>query len=140
MPQLKAPIAEFSWMTRVPKPKTTHFISRFRLIEKNWTKVVLNHEEQDSIWPADRENPLGWRDAGKSGIKAIVAAAVELRKDDNGRTVAGRLRLCRIPNVMGGTLVKFVSGTAEPGPVVRTDGWARATTGSWRRRGGRSAC
>ena len=33
-------------------------------------KVVLNHEEQYSIWPVDRENPLGWRDAGKSGTKA----------------------------------------------------------------------
>ncbi|GAB4210792.1 MAG: MbtH family protein [Roseiflexaceae bacterium] len=33
-------------------------------------KVVINEEEQYSIWPADRENPLGWRDAGKSGLKA----------------------------------------------------------------------
>jgi len=33
-------------------------------------KVVLNHEEQYSIWPADRDNPLGWKDAGKSGPKA----------------------------------------------------------------------
>jgi MbtH protein len=33
-------------------------------------KAVLNHEEQYSIWPADRENPLGWRDAGKTGTKA----------------------------------------------------------------------
>ena len=33
-------------------------------------KVVLNHEEQYSIWPADRENALGWRDAGRSGPKA----------------------------------------------------------------------
>ena len=32
-------------------------------------KVVVNHEEQYSIWPADRENPLGWRDAGKTGTK-----------------------------------------------------------------------
>lgn len=32
-------------------------------------KVVMNHEEQYSIWPADRENALGWRDAGKSGTK-----------------------------------------------------------------------
>jgi MbtH protein len=30
-------------------------------------KVVVNHEEQYSIWPADRENPLGWLDAGKIG-------------------------------------------------------------------------
>ena len=33
-------------------------------------KVVVNHEEQYSIWPADRENPLGWRDAGKTAPKA----------------------------------------------------------------------
>jgi len=32
-------------------------------------KVVVNHEEQYSIWPADRSNPLGWTDAGKSGYK-----------------------------------------------------------------------
>ena len=33
-------------------------------------KVVVNHEEQYSIWPADRENAPGWKDAGKSGTKA----------------------------------------------------------------------
>jgi len=33
-------------------------------------KVVMNHEEQYSIWPADRENALGWQDAGKTGTKA----------------------------------------------------------------------
>jgi len=33
-------------------------------------KVVLNHEEQYSIWPADRENPVGWRDVSKVGSKA----------------------------------------------------------------------
>jgi len=32
-------------------------------------KVVINHEEQYSIWQADRENPLGWKDAGKQGTK-----------------------------------------------------------------------
>ena len=32
-------------------------------------KVVINSEEQYSIWPADRENALGWRDAGFSGTK-----------------------------------------------------------------------
>lgn len=40
-------------------------------------KVVLNHEEQYSIWPADRDNPLGWRDAGKSGPKADCLAYIE---------------------------------------------------------------
>jgi MbtH protein len=32
-------------------------------------KVVINHEEQYSIWPVNRANPIGWRDAGKSGSK-----------------------------------------------------------------------
>lgn len=32
-------------------------------------KVVVNHEEQYSIWPAYREPPLGWREAGKEGTK-----------------------------------------------------------------------
>ena len=33
-------------------------------------KVVVNHEEQYSIWSAERENAPGWKDAGKSGTKA----------------------------------------------------------------------
>jgi len=37
--------------------------------DKTVYKVVVNPEEQYSIWPADRENPLGWRDAGQSGSK-----------------------------------------------------------------------
>ncbi|MCC5615043.1 MbtH family protein [Nostoc sp. CHAB 5836] len=32
-------------------------------------KVVVNHEEQYSIWPSERENPVGWQDAGKNGLK-----------------------------------------------------------------------
>jgi len=32
-------------------------------------KVVVNHEEQYSIWPDYKEIPLGWKDAGKSGLK-----------------------------------------------------------------------
>ncbi|WP_241092776.1 MbtH family protein [Xanthomonas bonasiae] len=31
--------------------------------------VVVNHEEQYSIWPEGKEIPLGWRDAGKQGKK-----------------------------------------------------------------------
>jgi len=40
-------------------------------------KVVVNHEEQYSIWPAHRENALGWRDAGKSGSKEECLAYVK---------------------------------------------------------------
>lgn len=38
--------------------------------DKTIYKVVLNHEEQYSIWPEYRENPLGWRDAGRVGTRA----------------------------------------------------------------------
>lgn len=31
--------------------------------------VVMNHEEQYSIWPVDREMPLGWSAVGTSGTK-----------------------------------------------------------------------
>lgn len=31
--------------------------------------VLLNHEEQYSIWPGAKEIPLGWREAGKRGSK-----------------------------------------------------------------------
>jgi MbtH protein len=40
-------------------------------------KVVVNHEEQYSLWPAGRENPLGWRDAGKIGAKKACLAYIE---------------------------------------------------------------
>jgi MbtH protein len=32
--------------------------------------VVLNDEEQYSIWPADRDLPAGWRADGKTGSRA----------------------------------------------------------------------
>jgi MbtH protein len=45
--------------------------------DKTVYKVVLNHEEQYSIWPAQRENPPGWRDAGKSGSKEECLAHIK---------------------------------------------------------------
>ena len=40
-------------------------------------KVVVNHEEQYSIWSAERANPLGWTDAGKSGSKTECLAFIK---------------------------------------------------------------
>lgn len=39
--------------------------------------VVVNEEEQYSIWPADRTIPLGWREAGKSGLKEECLAYIK---------------------------------------------------------------
>jgi MbtH protein len=40
-------------------------------------KVVVNHEEQYSIWPDGREIPAGWRDVGKVGLKAECLAYIK---------------------------------------------------------------
>jgi len=40
-------------------------------------KVVVNHEEQYSIWPEYKSNPLGWKDVGKSGLKAECLAHIK---------------------------------------------------------------
>jgi MbtH protein len=45
--------------------------------DKTIYKVVVNHEEQYSIWPAHRENALGWKDAGKSGTKEECLAYIK---------------------------------------------------------------
>ena len=45
--------------------------------DKTIYRVVVNHEEQYSIWPTDREIPLGWRDVGKSGPKLECLAHIK---------------------------------------------------------------
>jgi MbtH protein len=39
--------------------------------------VVLNDEEQYSIWPADREVPAGWRPDGVVGSKEECLAHID---------------------------------------------------------------
>lgn len=40
-------------------------------------RVVVNHEEQYSLWPVDRDLPPGWNNAGKTGSKAECLAYIE---------------------------------------------------------------
>ena len=40
-------------------------------------QVVVNHEEQYSIWPADRDLPAGWQAEGTSGSKAACLERIE---------------------------------------------------------------
>lgn len=39
--------------------------------------VVINHEEQYSIWPTEKTLPDGWRAAGKEGLKADCLAYID---------------------------------------------------------------
>jgi len=44
-------------------------MSDSNVVKQTTYKVVVNEEEQYSIWPAQSDNPLGWTDVGKSGLK-----------------------------------------------------------------------
>ncbi len=66
-------------------------MSREEFEDNTVYKVVVNHEEQYSIWPADRENALGWSDAGKQGTKAECLAYIEeVWKDLRPRNPRGK--------------------------------------------------
>jgi len=39
-------------------------------------KVVINDEEQYSIWPADRANALGWQEVGPRGLRSDCLAYI----------------------------------------------------------------
>lgn len=40
-------------------------------------QVVVNHEEQYSIWPEYKAIPAGWRAAGKTGLKKECLEYIE---------------------------------------------------------------
>lgn len=40
--------------------------------------VVVNHEEQYSIWPDYKEIPNGWRAVGKTGIKPECLSYIDV--------------------------------------------------------------
>ncbi|HSE16151.1 MAG TPA: MbtH family protein [Pyrinomonadaceae bacterium] len=45
--------------------------------DKTIYKVVMNHEEQYSIWPEYKKLPLGWNDVGKSATRAECLAYIK---------------------------------------------------------------
>ncbi len=48
-------------------------------------KVVKNTDNVCSIWPADRENALGWEDVGYAGSKAECLEYIKEHCDGNCR-------------------------------------------------------
>jgi MbtH protein len=40
-------------------------------------EVVVNHEEQHSIWPVGRPVPAGWRTVGKTGTRQECLAHID---------------------------------------------------------------
>jgi transposase-like protein len=72
--------------------------------------------EVDEIYLGGVEPGKGKRHLGQT--KALVAVAAEGRGPG-----IGRIRLHRIPDASGESLVGFVRDVVEPGTVVTTDGW-----------------
>src|SRR6266545_1743404 len=63
--------------TRSPGRSRRHPVNSTEREDTTIYTVVVNHEEQYSIWPAGRDLPLGWSDAGKSGPKADCLEYIE---------------------------------------------------------------
>ena len=77
--------------------------------------------EVDETYVGGEESGVSGRETEK---KAIVVIAVEVH-DPYG---FGRVRLRRVPDVSGASLVPFVCKMVEPGAEVLTDGWCGYNT------------
>lgn len=53
--------------------------------------ALVNHEEQYSIWPSNREPPMGWREAGKCGTKSVLAWIKEVWTDMHPPSPHGKM-------------------------------------------------
>ena len=61
---------------------TIRGVAVFEEAENITFKVVIHHEQQYSIWPDNRENAPGWRDAGCSGGRQQCLEFIESKWAD----------------------------------------------------------
>lgn len=45
--------------------------------EEKTYKVVVNTEGQYSIWPAEKDNPIGWQEVGKAATKSECLESIK---------------------------------------------------------------
>ena len=86
-------------------------------------KVVVNHEEQYSIWPAERDNPLGWRDVGTSGLKQtcldyIAAVWTDMRPLSLRKHMAAASRRAVDARYDESRPLESAAARAAPGPTA----------------------
>lgn len=73
---------------------------------------MVNHEEQYSVWPAEKENPLGWTNEGKVGPKAeCVAHITEVGTGKRPLSLEGNLGVSHSQLIK---LEALYSGTSLP--------------------------
>jgi len=80
-------------------------------------KALVDHDQDYSIWPANRENPLGWYDAGKVGTRDEVMAYIDQRK----REIFG------LPKPTPTTIAQATTGTSLPEVTATPDTSSGAT-------------
>jgi transposase-like protein len=69
------------------------------------------------------ETYVGGPEQGTKGRETESKAIVAVAAEKNGRGI-GRIRLRRVIDVSGDSLIPFVKEAVTPGSVVRTDGWS----------------
>lgn len=68
------------------------------------------------------ETYIGGERSGKRGRGAAGKTLVLVAVEDKGNKI-GRIRLRRVPNASAASLIPAIEESAEPGSVIRTDGW-----------------
>jgi transposase-like protein len=69
------------------------------------------------------ETYVGGVEKGRRGRETETKAIVAVAAEENGKGI-GRIRLRRIKDVSGASLLPFVQSAAVPGAVIHTDGWS----------------
>jgi MbtH protein len=79
IPRLRATLwsGDSRWGTISALPRGERAMSDDEREDTTTYRVVVNHEEQYSIWPTFKEIPAGWKDVGKQGPKAECLAYIE---------------------------------------------------------------
>ncbi len=94
-------------------------------------KVVINHEEQYSIWPVDRETLRGWENSGISGTKQECFDYIEEVWTDM-RPLSLRKRVEEKNLAQGKTPYKVVVNHEEQYSIWLV---GQEVTGKWRETG-----
>lgn len=69
------------------------------------------------------ETYVGGVEKGRRGRQTETKAIVAVAAEENGKGI-GRIRLRRVTDVSGASLLPFVQSAVVPGAVVHTDGWS----------------
>ena len=81
-------------------------------------RVVINHEEQYSIWPEYRDIPLGWKEVGVMGTKQVCLDHIE-RVWTDMRPLSLRKKMEELKNNPPAPLPEPVIDDTEPTLVER---------------------